>query len=312
MNQRRKISVYIPAYNEANNIANILSDIYVQRLASTSLEHVTVVCDGCTDNTVHVLKACQKQMPSLRVINHKQRLGKLARLNEIFRNNKSDLLIILDADIRLVGRDVFSTLTAPLKPGTRVAMVAANEVPVPPHSWMSRVIYRSFTNWDHVCAAVPAMDTIHSFGGAATAYRGEFARTLSIPKGALEERLYLYLAAKKYGRYVFMPQAQILYRPVSTWREWIGLTHRAFGEDDTVIEQMFRVKTTDVLHIPTKYKVAGLTKACIEDPVFALLGLLLNWLMAHYKNESRVDRQGTWEYANSTKQAIVTENLGKT
>lgn len=72
----RGICVVIPTYNNAATIVDVVERAMVQCL------DVIVVCDGCTDNTVELLRAMNKQP---RIVTYDKNRGKGAALREGFR-----------------------------------------------------------------------------------------------------------------------------------------------------------------------------------------------------------------------------------
>ena len=63
-----KLSVVIPAYNEAENLPNTLTAFY-NELQKNNIEHeLLVVNDNSKDNTIEVLTALQQTIPTIRTI----------------------------------------------------------------------------------------------------------------------------------------------------------------------------------------------------------------------------------------------------
>ena len=107
-----KLSIGIPAYNEGNNIQNILLDVISQERRGWKLEEILVYCDGSTDNTVKRAKMIKNKLIKTRV--GRRRMGKTFRLKQIFREMKGDILLLFDADIRLANSQVITNLVFPI------------------------------------------------------------------------------------------------------------------------------------------------------------------------------------------------------
>lgn len=300
------IDICLPVYNEEKNIFNIIDQIFKQECNIFSLREVAVYCDGCTDKTVEILSESKYRYPKLKIFNFRKRKGKLYRLNQIYRNFESDILVILDADIGLDGKKFLSRLIKPIINSTDVLMVASNEIPIRPKNFIGKVIYQSFVNWDNVCSYIPKLDSVHSFGGAATAYERSFAKKLSIPNEVREERMYLYLSAKIKNGYFFNKNAKIFYLPVSSFKDLKGLMKRSFGDKDVVLDKIFGIDTNKNMDIPLKYKIKGVKKAILSNPFYAVLGLILNLIIAKVKIRNSDDKSQLWEFSESTKRVINT------
>lgn len=90
-----KISIIIPAWNEEKTIEgkikNTLELEYPKKL------EIIVIDDGSDDKTNEIVRKFKK----IRLITQKQRTGKAAALNRVFKLCKGDLVLITDADSRL-------------------------------------------------------------------------------------------------------------------------------------------------------------------------------------------------------------------
>src|SRR5688572_21677183 len=95
------VSIGIPAHNEEGNIAQLLDTIIKQRQNSYILEQIYVACDGCTDKTAKIVSKYAKRYKFIKLIDDKKRLGKAERLNTMYQLNKSDFILIFDADLLL-------------------------------------------------------------------------------------------------------------------------------------------------------------------------------------------------------------------
>src|SRR5579871_5253679 len=91
------ISVGIPAYNEEANIAQLLRLLLKQRGNNFILQKIFVISDGSSDTTAKEVAAVGSNKVYFK--DDKKRLGKSARLEEIFRLNRSDVLLLMDADV---------------------------------------------------------------------------------------------------------------------------------------------------------------------------------------------------------------------
>ena len=88
-----KISVIIPAYNEAKTLAEI-----IRRVQAAAKDHeIIVVDDGSTDDSAAVLAGLKAD--SLRVIRHPKNLGKGAAIGSGIAQAQGDVILIQDADL---------------------------------------------------------------------------------------------------------------------------------------------------------------------------------------------------------------------
>ena len=93
-----KISLVIPAYNEAKRIGpflNSIADYY--RNHQSEIREVIVVDDGSSDGTVKIVEKFSRRLP-LRVILHNQNRGKGAAVQTGILASRGDAAVFMDAD----------------------------------------------------------------------------------------------------------------------------------------------------------------------------------------------------------------------
>ncbi len=93
-----KTAIGICAYNEENNIRRLLERLSAERLPEDC--RILVVCSGCTDGTIDVVKDFQVNDKRIQPIVEETRSGKANALNKIFNEVKGheDFLVLVNAD----------------------------------------------------------------------------------------------------------------------------------------------------------------------------------------------------------------------
>ena len=96
----QKLSIVIPAYNEAKTIHFILDKIEEVVLLNQIQKEIIIVDDCSKDNTQEVLNAYMNNSPlNIRLIRHETNKGKGAALHTGIKHATGDLVIIQDADL---------------------------------------------------------------------------------------------------------------------------------------------------------------------------------------------------------------------
>lgn len=94
-----RATVGIFAHNEQATIRQVVEGFLAQRVSFAVLCEVIVVCCGCTDETVAIVRQIASRDPRVRLIARPRREGKVAAINEFLRVVESDLLVMSSGDV---------------------------------------------------------------------------------------------------------------------------------------------------------------------------------------------------------------------
>lgn len=121
------ITVGICAYNEENNIGKLLDNILKKQNLPEASE-ILVVCSGCTDKTVDIVKGYGKKDSRVKTYVENERKGKASAVNHILSNARGNSILLISADT-LPNEGCFARLFSKLKLAD-VGIVCGNPVPV--------------------------------------------------------------------------------------------------------------------------------------------------------------------------------------
>ncbi|CZI64597.1 glycosyltransferase family 2 protein [Legionella pneumophila] len=92
------ISVVIPVYNEAGNIA-VLTEEIIDKLSNKQFDYELIyIDDGSSDNTLFVLYELKQKFPWIKIIAHKKNYGQSAALCTGVRQSTNPIVVTLDGD----------------------------------------------------------------------------------------------------------------------------------------------------------------------------------------------------------------------
>lgn len=108
-----RLTCVIPAYNEEARIGAVLQAV----LGHPQIDEVLVIDDGSADGT----SAAVRRFPAARLITLAKNGGKTAALAYGFAQTRSEIILLIDADLTGLSPDHLTALIAPVKQG-RAAM----------------------------------------------------------------------------------------------------------------------------------------------------------------------------------------------
>ena len=101
-----KISVLIPAYNEKENLEELLNHIHKFREKEDIDWEFIIIDDGSTDGSFELLKKLHGRYPYIKVIKHRRNFGLTEALLTGLHHSTGDILIIFHADLQFHLEDV--------------------------------------------------------------------------------------------------------------------------------------------------------------------------------------------------------------
>ena len=98
--KKRLISIFIPAYNEENNIAPLTEKInsVISKDISSDYELI-IVNDGSVDKTLSELNIAKEKHNFITIVSHKKNLGLTETMKSGFSKCKGDYIVFLPADL---------------------------------------------------------------------------------------------------------------------------------------------------------------------------------------------------------------------
>ncbi|MCB4808866.1 glycosyltransferase family 2 protein [Tamlana sp. 62-3] len=114
----KKLSVIIPAYNEAETIHNILNKIQAVKLINNIEKEILIVNDCSTDKTKNTINTYMNSNPDLPIsyFEHETNQGKGAAIHTGIQMATGDVLVIQDADLEY-NPEEYNDLLKPITDG---------------------------------------------------------------------------------------------------------------------------------------------------------------------------------------------------
>lgn len=162
-----KLSIIIPAYNEAKRIGNTLLDVDKYLSEQNYSYEILVVIDGATDNTAEVVQNYKKLVKNLRIINNKKNHGKgyVVRQGMLEANGTWRLFMDSDGSTSPEHLDKMWPLTKKYKVviGSRDPKDAEGAKQAVPQSFLKRTLGNMGNVWIQIFGVRGIWDTQNGF-----------------------------------------------------------------------------------------------------------------------------------------------------
>jgi glycosyltransferase involved in cell wall biosynthesis len=302
LHHRPTVSIGIPAYNEGAGIGRVLRDLLGQAEDGFTLREIIVVSDGSTDNTGAEVARAAAGDPRVTFRASRARLGKTARLKQLLRACRGDIILLFDADVCLDDPRFIARAVAAFDP-ERHGLAGFNTTPLPGRTFVERslgagmaVVERVRARWNHGINYL-------SYRGSCLMLSRSLARRLDLPAELVTNDAYFLFAAFKLG---YQPQyaagARVFYRSPATLADHVRQSHR-FKYSVEELEAYLNDPTIHTHYqIPRPLMVRALVAVGLRQPLY-LAGFLA--ISLYTQLLGRQQPTAAWEMATSTK------NLGE-
>jgi glycosyltransferase involved in cell wall biosynthesis len=296
------VTVGIPAYNEEANIKNLILEILKQKVDKFRIEKIIVSSDGSTDSTVEIARSLKNNKVS--AIANKKRAGIARGLNQIIKMSKSDILVTLDADIKIQDRLFIKRLISPImNEGVDLTSSAISTISPKKRFSLAEVLNISMLIKKNVFAIFKNGENIYNCYGLARAYSKRFYKKLSFPISAGND-MYCYLAAiERNFKFRYVPEAVAWYKSPETIQDHIKQSKRFFSSksllkgrfDDKFVDSQTKIPLSDYLKALRKS-----LPLIIKNPIHILAYIIIQaYIIITPKGDPRTYNK--WQIAQSSK-----------
>ncbi len=267
----------IAAYNEAHTIKQVLMGILAQRQNTWNLTEIFVYCDGCTDETAVIARSFKNSL--IHVIDDHRRVGKTARLNELFKAFTGDFCVMFDGDIELTNDKVIANLIAPFA-NDRVMLVGGNSRPYTPKTFVEKAVDTTFEIFYASRKEVRGGNNIFGCTGSIWAARKKFAKKNPFPK-IISEDAYLYLLCVKQGfLFRYVDDAVVNYQLPKTFHDYLKQIIRSNpGAVDSELHDYFGDLATRELQRPASFYIAQVFRQFLKNPLGTIIIVFMNTIV---------------------------------
>lgn len=297
MNTKPTLTIGIPAYNEEANIVFILEDILKQKVSNVKIEKIIVASDNSSDQTNSLVKMFKSQNVAL--ITSKKREGQAKRQNDIFKKSTSDILVLLNADIRITDKKFLEKLIKPILK-SEADLTSSYPTPLPPQGYVENILHTSVNIKTHLFNRFKNGNNIYTCHGRARAFSKQLYKKMKF-KDSVGEDAYSYMYTKWNGfLYKNVPSAKVIYKLPENVEDHKKQSIR-FMQTKDMLSKIFGTDATEYEYkIPLSDLLLSFFLVFLKEPtrVVSYVGLFMYMKIKSITEDITSD---TWSTSRSSK-----------
>ncbi len=297
MSRILSLTIGIPAYNEQENIVQLLNSLLKQKHSKYLLKKIIVVSDCSTDKTDQLVKTIRS--PKLLLIRNSYRSGQSASQNIILKRSNTDILILLNADIKITDPEFLNKLITPFVQDKKLGLVVPRNLCLHPKGVFANIINFSvelknelFENWR-------SGNNIYTCRGTGRALSRQSYKKLTWPK-IISEDAYSYLINKQnnYG-YKYLTNTAIYYKSPTNFKDHQRQSARFLNNKIELMKLFPKNVIKDEFEYPENMYTSTLIKYFLKNPLYFFSYCLIVFLV---RVLPKPKLSVIWDTSKSTKQ----------
>lgn len=218
MENKPTITIGIPAYNEEQNIGVLLNSLLQQKHTSYVLRQIIVVCDGSTDRTENVIRSIKDKR--ITCVVNPRRMGQVYSQNTIFRQAKTDIVVLLEADTIPQTSEYIEKLIEPIIQNPSTGMIQGRHEPIRSHVYIGKALEAQRQIYLRFLSQILPKASLHCSGRGGRAFLRVIYRSLVWPLSVPEDMYALLWCMQKSTRIVYQKKAIMFYRAHQTYQDY--------------------------------------------------------------------------------------------
>nr|AFK24855.1 putative glycosyl transferase family protein [uncultured archaeon] len=285
----RRITVGIPAYNEEQNIANLLHSLEGQR----SLISEVIVSDDSSDGTPDIVRDfARRSSLGITLFHYDGRRGAAAAWNEIFQKAAGDIIVLYDADT-IPHPSCTEQLASWVQENT--VLCASNSQPVQASGIAGKASV-FISNW--LRSVRQSRLSQYTVMGRSLAIDSTIAKKIQVPTDMIAIDLYLQCRVLEMGLHVaYNDDAVVYFKPASSMQDLASQVVRAVNGHSQIKYCVSQLQ----IGLPPHVAVVQALKNAAMDPAGAISTMIGYSLMPYYMSRLKHTDSAKWQTAGSSK-----------
>ena len=206
------VDVVIPAFNEASCIEGVLRDVMMARQHDWfQIQNIYVILDASTDQTDNIVQRVARRDPRIKLIRKQGRKGKQDSINLAFSVTSADVVLFIDADVRLASEHSLAKLLHHFR-DDKTTLVQGGLIRVHPGFTLHAAKLAAHFDWI-VVDKIRRQKAISwwSIDGRVMALSRDFYRHLTLPCSLADDQFIFYSCIQQDRQFIWADDAIFYY-----------------------------------------------------------------------------------------------------
>lgn len=296
-----KVSIGIPAFNEEANIELIIKDLLNQKQDNILIERILISSDGSTDRTTEIVKSFKDK--KLVLFDNKKRKGLATMQNIIIKNTNSDMLVLLNADIRIKNTNFLEKLVAPISSG-KADLTTPSVKEVKPQRFFEKILLTSTKIKNLAYKEFKKGNNVYTCHGQARAFSRKLYKKIHFPSSIGEDAYSYFYCLSNGFKYKYQKDISVLYKLPDNFKDHTKQSIRFFQSQKLISKKFNKNFVLSEYNIPKKIMAKSVLQSLIQYPIYTsfYLFVVLYLCVQSYLSKNVDDK---WEIAVSSKNTRI-------
>ncbi len=302
MVNKAKTTLCITAYNSEANIKTLLFSLLKQNKFNSIVASIIVYSDNSSDATV--MEAKKVKNKRLIIIHSKVRLGFAGVVKKLLKLSKTEIVVLLNDDIKIEDKDFITKLIKPFYKERNVGLVTGHPLPLKQKTFIEAAVISSINVYENMCYSLKGENNLYTCDGKILALSKEFISSIEFPKsikdvGNLDTFLYFSCLTNDF-KYRNVKNAKVFYRCPNNLKDYIKWYIRNNADKHLLLSMFGDIVSKEYQKpkaIYLKYALIEFIKNPLGCAFIFLSGFYINFKAKEYAKNITT----TWDTVESTK-----------
>ncbi len=296
----KTVTVGIPAYNEEANIDSIVRTMLAQHTEGFLITKIIVASDGSSDSTASIVRSIVDERIVL--VDDPIRRGKNYRQNQLLGLADSDIMVLVDADIRFEDENAIAKLITPLCDGS-TDFSGQWAIPEAPRTYLEAVLIAGHDFKQSVYRGIKNGNNIYTCVGHMRAFIKPLYKQLRFDElDSSGEDQYSYLQSRNLGfRYQVAAKIIAYFKLPSTLSDYIKYAKRIITTQRKFSQEINTKLVLTERRIPKYLLINKFVKNLYINPVKLPLYVLLHLTVSMLSKFETEKINAYYDVSKSTK-----------